>query len=298
MRYNVSIVLALSLLVSGCTVYLPSGRTRSNAKPVTIYKEAAEPAAEAPAGTAKPPQEEAAAPAPPVVRPEEKKAAAPEVEPALEKSELSVQYLTALLEARETRTAAEEEAYRRLLGVMPEGAPRSEDTDVYALLGRARDFILKGDHESARRNASEALVTLRRRTDPAIEAVYFASEVLSYGNAARIAAPEFKAGQRVLLVTDLSSFACESVGSASPPALYRTRMSQRVAIYDAEGKLVFQRSFDSLEYQSAHYVSTMFIPLKFQLPSNMRPGTYTAKVEVVDEIAGRQNDAGVDFTVR
>jgi hypothetical protein len=295
-----SVALALSLLLCGCTLHLAPARSRGNAKPVTVYGKGQEPAA-TPAEAAPVPDRPSAEPAPAEtsMKPETTAVEAqPAPDPAGDKTEITAEYLISRLESKDSRTPAEEDAYRRLLGVMPQPEPRAEDTDVYSLLGRSRDSVLKGDYESARRNTSEAMVQLRRKTDPAIDAVYFATEVLNYGNADKVSSPEFRAGQKVLLVTDLSSFACEPVGAASPPELYRTRMSQRIAVYDSDGKLAFEKSFEAHEYQSSYNVTTMFIPRILQLPANMKPGSYTVKVEIVDELAGRQNDAGANFTVR
>ena len=212
-------------------------------------------------------------------------------------SELTVDSLIAELEKKDSRTLAEEETYKRLLGVAVAPVPPADSTGAYALLSQARDSLLRGDYETARLHVSRALRLVRDKTNPVIERAYFATEVRSYGNGDAVSAAAFRRGQRVLLVVDLSNFACRPVGSSSPPELYYTKMTQRLAIYDAAGKIYWQKSYESVEYQSAQYVDTIFIPQIFNLPSNLKSGEYILKVEIHDLVSARQTQSGVDFTV-
>jgi len=303
------------VFVYGCTAYqgpdASQGAQSPGARPAKVYAEGEGQAQAAGAGdqSAAPGQESGRRePAPPETAaktPGEKeakaeavKAATPAPGEAEKQAELSVEYLIQKLESKPSLTLAEQDAYRKLCEIPPEPQPPAGTSDLYSLLGQARDAVVKGDYEAARERAAQALVQLRSRTSPVIDAVYFATKVQSYGNAEVISPAELSAGQRVLLVTDISSFTCESAGTANPPELYTTKMSQRVAIYDANWKLVWQKSYEAQEYQSTHYISTMFIPRIFNLPAGMKSGEYTAKVEIVDALSNKQAETGIRFTIK
>jgi len=212
-----------------------------------------------------------------------------------ESRELTVDYLLSLLDKSE-RTPAEEEAYRRLLGL---GGPEENPSGpVESLLVEAREAAERGDDETAQAKASQALTLLRRLTDPSIDRLFFAREVRNYGNADVVEVTRFSPGEVVLVVADISNFACEEVPGADPPELYTTRMTYRLAIYDTRGALHWQHSEGPFEYQASTCISSMFLPKKFRLPAGLKPGEYVVKAELVDHLAGRQTEAAVDFTVR
>jgi hypothetical protein len=226
-------------------------------------------------------------------------AAKPEQKPSgLPAVELSSEYLIKELESKPSRTDAEKEALRRLLEIATGPRPPVEGGDIYSALGSARDAIIKADFQTAQSLLLRSLMRLKSRNDPVIESIYFATQVRNYGNADIISPAEFTAGERVLLVTDLSSFTCEPADAGEPPRWYRTKMSQHIVIYDSGGKIVWQNSYEAQEYRSAHYVWTMFIPQKFNLPTGLRAGEYITKVEIVDAISNRQTESGTKFTIK
>jgi hypothetical protein len=217
--------------------------------------------------------------------------------------ELSVQNLLAQLGAKDTRTPGEDEAYKRLLGAgRAAAAPPAEGADEYSFLGDARDALVKNQSDAARAKTKEALKLIRLKADPVIERVAFATDVRNYGDADVVSPAAFAPGQKVLVVTDLSDFACEAVGNGSvAPAqaeLYYTKMSQRLVIYDPKGKLYWQNAYGVFEYQASHYIWTMFIPRIFDLPRDLPAGEYVLKVEISDVLAGRQAESSVKFTVK
>ena len=227
----------------------------------------------------------------------------PEKEPdatVADRQDLSVARLVALLEAKEKRTATEEEAYRRLLGIARANrhAGGDEGSPVGRLLGAARDALTEGDLETAQAKTAEALALLRRETDPAIDRLFFAVRVRNYGNADVIEKPAFSSGQIVLAVADLSDFCCLPVEGESPAAHYFTKMTLRLAIYDAKGVLCWQDTDGPREYRAAGYVATMFWPRKFRLPSGLNAGKYTIKAEIIDHLAGRQTQSTAEFTIK
>ncbi len=213
--------------------------------------------------------------------------------------ELSVERLTAELARRPKLTPGEKEAYSRLLGASDvKVAPPAGAGDEYALLGQARDALLDGDYAQARAKADQALRLIRRKTDLSIDRFCFATEVRGYGDASVVSPAEFSAGQRVLVVTDISDFTCLPVDDATPPKLYYTKMSERLVIYDTSGKLYWQNSFGVFEYQSSHYISAMFVPQIFDLPRELAAGGYVLKVEMSDVLANRQAEASIRFAVK
>lgn len=223
--------------------------------------------------------------------------AQPPGEPVVQPDELTVDYFVGLLQEKQELTAAELKAYRRLLG-LDDASGDSAGGPAEELLDAARNALARGDAETAQAQLSEALVILRRRTDPTIDRLFFAREVRSYGNADVIENPHFSSGQLVLAVTDISNFACEEVGGAESGALYRTKMTYRLAVYDKGGQLFWQHSEGPFEYQASARISSMFLPKKFTLPRGLKPGQYVMKVEVVDHLAGRQTEASTEFTLR
>ena len=139
---------------------------------------------------------------------------------------------------------------------------------------------------------------LRRRTDPTIDRLFFAREVRNYGDATVIESARFGPGETVLVVADLSDFACEEVSGSAGGRLYHTRMTYRLAIYDRDGRLYWQHSEGPFEYQASARISTMFLPKRFRLPAGLSAGQYVIKAEVVDHLAGKQTQASADFAVR
>lgn len=240
-------------------------------------------------------------PVAPPAKPQPRKS--PEKEPTtlvIEKQELSVAHLISLLEAKEKRTAAEEEAYRRLLGIARTDryAAGDEGSPAGRLLDAALDALAEGDVEKAQAKTAEALALLRRETDPSIDRLFFAVKVRNYGNADVIENPVFSPGQVVLAVVDLSNFCCLPVEGGSLPGRYFTKMTLRLAIYDAKGALCWQKADGPREYRAAGYVATMFWPSKFRLPLGLKAGKYTIKAEVIDHLAGRQTQSTAEFTVK
>jgi len=213
--------------------------------------------------------------------------------------ELSVENLRAMLAAKDKLSPREEEAYRRLVGAnLAQAVPPEQSSAEYKLLSDARDAVAREDYTAAREKVKQALMLIRRKTDPTIDRLCFATNVAAYGDATIVDPPIFEAGQRVLAVTDMSDFACLPVEKSSPPDLYYTKMSQRLVIYDTGGKLQWQDDYGTFEYQASHYISTMFIPQIFNLPSGMKSGEYVLKVEINDVLAGRQAEASVKFAVK
>ncbi|MHC4712544.1 MAG: hypothetical protein ACYTAN_04640 [Planctomycetota bacterium] len=214
-------------------------------------------------------------------------------------SELSVEALTARLSKKKTRTAREEEAYRRLLGIAD--TPNRREVGggrIWELLTEARAAAVREDYEAAQGSASAALALLRQETDPSIDKLYFATNVRNYGDADIIEEPRFKRGQRVMVVTDLSNFACLPVGEEDSAARYKAKLTHRLQIYDTDGALRWQQTFGPFEYQAHAYVATMFVPTKFRLPSSIKAGKYVITAEVIDDLAGRQTQASIEFNVR
>ncbi len=210
--------------------------------------------------------------------------------------EYTVDYLVSLLDAKE-RTPAEEEAYRRLLALAGLDTPARAGS-VERLLEQAREAAGRGDDREAQAMAAEALAILRNRTDPTIDRLFFAREVRSYGNAVLVENARFAPSEMVLVVVDLSDFACEEVAGTGADRLYHTRMTYRLAIYDTDGRLYWQHSEGPFEYQSSSRISTMFLPKKFRLPAGLTAGQYVIKAEIVDHLAGKQTQASADFAVR
>jgi len=308
MRSKITFMIAVAALVAGCgasfQLAFPKRGAPAQTKPAEVIGSAE---AEAPAE---------AAPSPPEVPPDRLMEQLKKQEAAAEKSkadakaaakpakeseaadahELTTDYLVSLFEKKQSLTPAEQTAYGRLVAVTPSAPPQA--AQEYKLLGQAQEAVAKGDFEGARSKAKDALAIIRTKTDPSIDRVFFATNVRNYGDADAVDSPSFSPGQQVLLVTDISDFNCQPVGSSSPPAAYSVKMSQRVAIYDTEGRLKFQKSYDSFEYQAAQYFTTMFIPRKFALPSDVKAGQYVVKVELTDLLAGRQTETSVSFSIK
>lgn len=221
----------------------------------------------------------------------------PQGEPVVEPAELTVDYFVELLEGKLELTDAETEA-RRLLLRLDDPSRDSEAGPVEKLLNEARAALSNGDAETAQAKVSQALAILRTSTDPTIDRVFFARAVSNYGNADVIEDPRFSGGQLVLAVIDISNFASEDAPDAESGALYRTKMTYRLAVYDKQGQLFWQHNEGPFEYQSSARISSMFLPRKFTLPRGLKAGQYVLKAEVVDHLAGRQTQASTEFTVR
>ncbi len=323
MRFETAIALSVAVLLAGCELTRTAQRypPGTKIKPVEIIteegekdevspelaarlqqqQEAAEAmAAEASANVAAetPPSPAPQSAGPPAIVAQDEPPAEPVHQEGLEDKELTVDELIGLLGKKESRTPQEEEAYMRLLGLAAAAEAERPRGPIADLLAQAREALARGEYETAQGHLRQALELLRAETDPHIDRLVFARAVYSYGNAQVIADPQFKAGQLVMVVTDLSDFACLPLSGDGSPRRYRTKMTHRLAIYDGGGVLYWQESYGPFEYQADGYVATMFLPRKLHLPSNLKAGKYIMKAEVVDDLAGRQTQASVEFSVR
>lgn len=274
---------------------------------VALEKERAKAAKETPAvestGAAIPAVESTASEARPVEKAASLEAGSTDVASAATAEstdgELSVTNLLAELSKKDKLSPREEEAYKRLSGAnLAQAVPAEQSSSEYKLLTDARDAVAREDYAAAREKVKQALTLIRRKTDPTIDRICFATKVRAYGDADVVEPPVFQPGQRVLAVTDMSDFACSPVEKSSPADLYYTKMSQRLVIYDMGGRLQWQNTYGTFEYQASHYIGSMFIPQIFDLPSDMKSGEYVLKVEISDVLAGRHAEASVKFTVK
>lgn len=312
MRFRIAVALLLALCLSGCMHTRSRYPSGIKVQPVRIIDDDDEKATALIERIKK--QDEAIALEPPP-EPAAEKEPSPDAsvetvaipKPPKEKDislasvdvELSVPHLLSVLRAKKHKTKAEQETHRRLLGIVPKTKRlSSEGSEVWDRLSAAQTAVSRGDYEVAQSHALAALALINRETNPSIDRFFFATTVRSYGNADIIEKPVFSRGQLVMAVADVSSFVMVPVNTTDGKKLFVARMTHRLSIHNSKRGMLWQKTYGPFEYQTEGRISTMFVQRPFTLPRKLKRGKYTLKTELIDNIAGRQQQAMISFTIR
>jgi hypothetical protein len=133
---------------------------------------------------------------------------------------------------------------------------------------------------------------LRPRAALDLGQVCFCQSVRGYGVINRLP-PEYafqagrdgNLGESMTLYVEVKNFASQPVGP-----VYETRLAAKVAMFDAQGKPVWDYLFPAKPDSSVSPRHDYFFFLSFYLPANLTPGRYTLRLNVSDQtgLAGPQ----------
>ncbi len=121
------------------------------------------------------------------------------------------------------------------------------------------------------------------------------TQVNSFGDYNAVMPRRFTAGWpvNVFLYTEVSNFRSEPTIDGK----LRTLLSERVEIFDATGKVIWQRSEPNIEDRALTPRRDFFIPFPITLPANTPPGEYVLKATIEDKIGATTDQQRMTFTI-
>ena len=78
---------------------------------------------------------------------------------------------------------------------------------------------------------------------------------------------------------------------------YRTRLSQRIELLDAEGRRVWTRQDKEIVDVCRNRRRDFFLAPIIHLPADLEPGSYHLRVEVQDRLSGKFTSADAPLTI-
>lgn len=120
----------------------------------------------------------------------------------------------------------------------------------------------------------------------------FCSRIRGFGNIDRIDSNSFRPGQPVLLYSEVEHFLSE-------PELggFRTRISSRVELLDAGGRVIWNQDFAAIDDTSGGPRRDFFLSYRFALPQTVAPGIYSIRLTLCDELANRSASAAIALSI-
>jgi len=136
---------------------------------------------------------------------------------------------------------------------------------------------------------------MRERADLQVPRVVMCRRTESFGVYDEITPAEFPAGRvnPVLAYVEVSNFRHEPSGNG-----FRSRLAARLAILDRAGQEVWSRREDRIEDESRNQRQDFFVSLDVAIPAALNPGSYTLKVSITDEVAGKTNENQTVFSLK
>ncbi|MFQ6049047.1 MAG: hypothetical protein ACE5K7_06755, partial [Phycisphaerae bacterium] len=78
---------------------------------------------------------------------------------------------------------------------------------------------------------------------------------------------------------------------------YKTLLAQRLSIYSADGKLIYQKKDEQIADLSRNRRQDFFLARILHLPESLQPGRYVLKAAVTDLLASKEAEARLEFVV-
>ena len=165
--------------------------------------------------------------------------------------------------------------------------------------------VLKNTQQSIESNAvpnSNALLAadqlhrlLAQQSAVAISKLVLVTQVNSFGDYKAVNPPRFSVNVplHVFLYAEISNFRSEPTAEGK----LRTWLSEKVEVYDATGKVIWQRSVPNIEDTVFTPRRDFFIPLEVKLPADIPAGDYVLKATVEDKIGATTDQQRLSFTI-
>jgi hypothetical protein len=122
------------------------------------------------------------------------------------------------------------------------------------------------------------------------------TKVTSYGDYEAISPARFKAGNEIhaYVYTEVGNFRSEPVDGDR----LHTLLAEKVQVFDAAGKIVWERSENKIEDRVRSPRRDFFIPFPIHLPANLAPGDYVLKVTIEDRIGSTTDQQRLSFSIQ
>ena len=137
---------------------------------------------------------------------------------------------------------------------------------------------------------------LGQQSGISIPRVALVTKVTSFGDYEAINPLRFKQGNDIhaYVYTEIANFRSEPVEGDR----LRTRIAQRVQVFDAAGKMIWERNEPNIEDSVRTPRRDFFIPFPLHLPGNLPPGDYALKVTVEDRIGATTDQQRLSFSIQ
>ena len=140
--------------------------------------------------------------------------------------------------------------------------------------------------------AEELKRLLSEQSTVVIPKIALVTRVKSFGDYDAVVPPRYPKGAPVMyLYTEIANFRTEP----TPDGRLKALLSETVEVFDATGKLVWQRTEQDIEDRVLSPRRDFYIPFPIELPANLMPGPYILKARVTDELGKTTDEQRLTF---
>ncbi|MEW4489712.1 hypothetical protein AB1L42_16645 [Thalassoglobus sp. JC818] len=180
------------------------------------------------------------------------------------------------------------------------GLTASEQEFWTALFWGLSSYIDQENPDVAERT-SQAISQLRLATSHLevtarlrLKNVLFCQRIDGFGNYETYLSDRFRAGQRVLIYSEIKNFTSKMTADGE----YSTRIRSLLEIYDTTtGNRVDANDFPSTEDLSRTQRSDYYHSYRIDFPEHLSAGKYSLKITIVDESTGKQASSDIPFEI-
>ncbi|MHC5540478.1 hypothetical protein ACYOEI_19830, partial [Singulisphaera rosea] len=149
------------------------------------------------------------------------------------------------------------------------------------------------DEHSRAVDIREAITTLEDKVPLEITELQLCRKVSGFGNFEPVDTNAFKAGQSLIVYSELSGIRYTQSGEA-----FRSNLSSRIELVPSQGGApVWTPPLDPAEDYCRHRRRDYFINYRLTLPDNIPAGVYDLKLIQKDEIAGHSTSSSLPVTI-
>jgi hypothetical protein len=154
----------------------------------------------------------------------------------------------------------------------------------------------QGNNTAALASVDELRRLLGQQSGVTIPRLALVTKVTSFGDYEAINPLRFKQGSEIhaYAYTEISNFRSEPVDGDR----LRTLIGEQVQVFDASGKVVWERNESKIEDIVRTPRRDFFIPFPLRLPANLPAGDYVLKVSVEDRIGGTTDQQRLSFSIQ
>jgi hypothetical protein len=175
----------------------------------------------------------------------------------------------------------------------------SLDPELWSHLAPAIEYCL-GAAPAGGQSADEVIRSLQVATELMrgprrfqARGLTFCKRIRGFGSIDRVETTTFRPGQPMLLYSEVEQFFSEPESGG-----FRTRVSSTLELLDANGRSVWRQEFAPVEDRSNEPRRDFFLSHRFRLPADLKPGLYSVRLTLRDELANRTTSSGIALNVR
>jgi hypothetical protein len=173
------------------------------------------------------------------------------------------------------------------------------DPELWSHLAPAIEYCL-GAAPAGEQSADEAIRSLQVATELMrgprrfqARGLSFCKRIRGFGSIDRVETTTFGPGQPMLLYSEVEHFFSEPDSGG-----FRTRVSSTLELLDANGRVAWRQEFAPVEDRSTEPRRDFFLSHRFRLPGDLKPGLYSVRLTLRDELTNRTTSSGIALSVR